>query len=170
MILLLIVGTIVLVALGLSQFSFVGAGSGGGCACANPPSCTGVPMNLPTPVVCKIFSYSELVTLAENAGFSGNDAQTAAAIALAESSGNPNAYNPEAAANAPQGLGSYGLWQIYLNAHPEFNGQNLYDPNINASAARSVWKDAGNSFSPWSTFKSNAYAKFIPGGIPGISA
>lgn len=169
MLILVIVGVIAILALGFSQFSFAGAGGSGGGGTGNPccnPPCA----SLPTPVLSgKVFTYSELVTLAENAGFSGNDALTAAGIAMAESSGNPNAYNPETAANAPEGYGSYGLWQIYLNVHPEFAGQNLYDPNINASAAYSVWKEAGNSFDPWSTFKNNAYAKYVQP-LPGLSA
>jgi hypothetical protein len=102
-------------------------------------------------------SIPQLIGVAQNAGFSGPDLQTAVAIALAESGGDPNAYNPERAAGAVQGHGSFGLWQIYLTAHPEFSGQNLFDPNINAAAAYSVYAAAGNSFRPWSTFKNGAY-------------
>lgn len=102
-----------------------------------------------------------LAQLASNAGFTGDDLQTAVAIALAESQGNPNAYNPETAAGTPQGKGSYGLWQIYLKAHPEFAGQNLYDPQTNANAAYRVYVAAGYSFSPWSTFGSGAYQAFL---------
>lgn len=109
-------------------------------------------------------SYSQLLALATNAGFQGNDAQTAAAIALAESAGNPNEYNPETAASGgtPQGLGSYGLWQIYLKMHPEFSGWNLKDPQTNANAAFSVYQAAGNSFSPWSTYGSGKFLAFLP--------
>jgi Lysozyme like domain len=110
------------------------------------------------------FSYSELLTLAQNAGFQGQDAATAAAVALAESGGNPKNYNPETAAGAPANMGSYGLWQIYLNVHPEFSGQNLYDPATNAAAAFSVYQAAGNSFSPWTTFKTGAYLAHLPSG------
>jgi hypothetical protein len=98
---------------------------------------------------------------AANAGFSGADLVTAVAIAYAESSGDPSAYNPETAANTPEGQGSYGLWQIYLKAHPEFNGLDLYDPQTNANAAFSVYSAAGNSFKPWSTFTSNAFSKYL---------
>lgn len=99
----------------------------------------------------------QLLALASAAGFSGDDLATAVAVALAESSGNPQAYNPERAAGAPEGQGSFGLWQIYLHAHPEFAGQNLTDPQINAAAAYAVYAGAGNSFRPWSTFGSGAY-------------
>lgn len=105
--------------------------------------------------------YGTLVQLAQNAGFSGSDAQVAAAIALAESSGNSGAYNPETQAKGgtPQGQGSYGLWQIYLKAHPQFNGQNLYDPQTNANAAYQVFLQQG--FSAWTTFTDAAYMAYL---------
>jgi len=98
----------------------------------------------------------QLLGLAQQAGFSGSDLATAVAIALAESGGNPQAYNPESAAGAPQGQGSFGLWQIYLKAHPQFADVNLFDPATNAAAAYSIYSSAGG-FSPWATFNSGAY-------------
>jgi hypothetical protein len=104
---------------------------------------------------------------AQNAGFSGSDLDTAVAIALAESSGNARIYNPEpgAAGGTPQGQGSYGLWQIYLKDHPEFAGQDLYDPQTNANAAFSVYSSAGG-FRPWSTFKTGRYQAFLGTSAP----
>ena len=104
-----------------------------------------------------------ILTLASNAGFSGADLATAAAIALAESGGNPNDYNPETAARGgtPQGQGSFGLWQIYLKAHPEFAGQNLYDPQTNANAAYSVYSHRGG-FRDWVTYSTGAYQEHLP--------
>lgn len=103
-----------------------------------------------------ILSIAQLVQLAANAGFTGDDLATAVAIAMAESGGNPDAYNAETAANTPQGQGSYGLWQIYLKAHPEFAGENLYDPQTNADAAFSIYSNAGG-FSPWATYTGGEY-------------
>lgn len=103
----------------------------------------------------------QIVGLAQNAGFSGDDLTTAVSVALAESGGDPNAYNPEVAAHAPVGYGSFGLWQIYLKAHPEYKGQNLFDPQLNASAAYAVYAAAGNSFRPWSTFGNRAYLAHV---------
>ena len=103
----------------------------------------------------------QLIGLASGAGFSGDDLITAVAIALAESGGDPQAYNPEQSAGAAQGRGSFGLWQIYLTAHPEFAGQNLLDPQVNAAAAYAVYSAAGNSFRPWSTFESGAYESHV---------
>jgi Lysozyme like domain len=102
-------------------------------------------------------SPAQIAQYAANAGFTGQDLITAVAVALAESGGDPNAYNPETAANAPSGKGSYGLWQIYLNMHPEFAGQNLYDPATNAAAAFAVYMAAGGTFTPWSTYLGGAY-------------
>jgi hypothetical protein len=99
-------------------------------------------------------------TYAANAGFTGADLATAVAVAMAESQGNPQAYNPEKAAGTPAGKGSYGLWQIYLNAHPEFAGQNLYDPQTNANAAFAVYQAAGG-FRPWSTYTNGQYQAFM---------
>jgi hypothetical protein len=108
-------------------------------------------------------SYDAVLLLAQNAGFSGDAAGVAAAIAMAESGGNPSAYNPETQAGAPANKGSYGLWQIYLEVHPEFENLNLYDPQVNANAAFEVYTGAGNSFEPWSTYKNNAYKVFLGG-------
>lgn len=105
-------------------------------------------------------TFGQLFTLAQNAGF-GDDSQTAAAIALAESGGDPTAYNPETQACTPDGQGSYGLWQIYRKAHPEFECMDLTQPEQNAAAAFSVYATA-NGFHPWSTFKSGAYQKYLP--------
>lgn len=105
-------------------------------------------------------TIQEISNHARNAGFSGADLITAVAIALAESKGgDPRAYNPETAASGgtPEGKGSYGLWQIYLKVHPEFEGWNLFDPASNAIAAYKVYHTAGDSFRPWSTFKFGQY-------------
>lgn len=100
-------------------------------------------------------NFSDLQTLASQAGFP--DPSTAAAIALAESSGNPSAVGD---LDITPG-GSIGLWQINLKAHPEYNAAELTDPATNASAAFAVFSAAGG-FHPWSTFNSGAYIKYLP--------
>jgi hypothetical protein len=102
-------------------------------------------------------SPMDIAELAASAGFQGADLTVAVAIALAESGGDAGAYNPETAAGAPQGKGSYGLWQIYLYKHPEFAGENLLDPQANANAAFAVYSAAGNNFTPWTTFTHGTY-------------
>jgi hypothetical protein len=107
---------------------------------------------------------AQIAQVAANAGFAGNDLVTAVAIALAESNppGNPQSYNPEPAApgGTPQGQGSYGLWQIYLKAHPEDAGVNLFDPQTNANAAYALYRQHG--FAPWTTYTSGKFQAFLP--------
>jgi hypothetical protein len=105
-------------------------------------------------------SPDQIAQYAAAAGFSGGDLTTAVAIAFAESSGNPQAFNPE---------GSYGLWQIYLQAHPEFAGVDLTDPATNAAAAFQVYRNAGNRFQPWSTFNSGAYTRYMASAQAGVN-
>ena len=94
----------------------------------------------------------QIAQYAYNAGFRGAALNQAVAVAIAESGGNPAAYNPEAAAGTKTGSGSRGLWQIYGSAHPEFNNPSAFDPQVNANAAFKVFREAGNRFTPWSTF------------------
>lgn len=106
-------------------------------------------------------SISDLLQLAANAGFSGNDLITAVSIALAESRGNPMAKGD---INVPgPGDASYGLWQINSHWHPEFGPDftRLFDPPTNAAAAFSIYSAAGGSFQPWSTFKTGAYQSYV---------
>lgn len=94
-------------------------------------------------------------------GFTGESLAIAVALAYAESSCIPTAYNSEAAFfekrgyvhPADTGEGSKGLWQIFEFEHPEFAGWNLFDPQINACAMAMVWYRAGKSFNPWSTYR-----------------
>ena len=102
-------------------------------------------------------SFDQLSTLAANAGFSGDDIVTAAAIALAESSGNPVAVGD---LNVTPG-GSIGLWQINLKAHPQYNSQQLLDPQTNANAAYAIFTAAGG-FTPWSTYNGGQYLAYMP--------
>lgn len=94
----------------------------------------------------------QIAVYAYRAGFRGEALLQAIAIALRESGGNPAAYNPELGANTPAGGGSRGLWQIYGTAHPEYNNAAMFDPQQNANAAYAVYRQAGNKFTPWTTF------------------
>jgi len=90
-----------------------------------------------------VLPVEEIYRYALLAGFSPDQAATMTAIALAESSGNTGANNTS-------GEDSRGLWQINAASHPEFNGQDLYDPLTNAKAAFSV-SNGGQDISPWTT-------------------
>jgi hypothetical protein len=100
---------------------------------------------------------SQIAQYAANAGFSGSALQTAVAIALSESSGNPNVIGDT---NLTPG-GSVGLWQINLAAHPEYDGSELLDPQANADAAYAIYQQAGGTFTPWSTYNSGAYTSAL---------
>lgn len=104
-------------------------------------------------------SPQQIAQLAYNAGFRGKDLRWAVAIALAESSGDPRAYNPELSAGTKKGSGSRGLWQIYGTAHPEYNTDAIYDPQLNANAAYKVYREVGGRFTPWSTYNNGMAAK-----------
>lgn len=96
------------------------------------------------------------------AGFTGDDLNIAVAVAQAESSGNSHAYNGEAQVCTPQGKGSYGLWQIYLEKHSCWTPQQLLDPQTNANAAFSIYNAAGQRFKPWSTYNNGKYQQYMP--------
>jgi hypothetical protein len=90
-----------------------------------------------------------------------NPLQVAVAIALAESGGDPDAVHHNA-----DGSVDRGVWQINDRAHPD-----LYEKwpqwwsATNADMAFGVYQSAphgGNSFSPWSTYKSGAYLIHMP--------
>jgi hypothetical protein len=109
-------------------------------------------------------SASDLVQLARQAGFSPEQARVMAAIAMAESSGNPRAHNP----NAATGDNSYGLWQINMlggmgdERRRQFginSNEQLFDPATNASAARAIFDQQG--FGAWSVYKSGAYRRYL---------
>lgn len=99
-----------------------------------------------------------------------NSAATAAAVALAESGGDPAVINNTARRDLPgyhaPGPGaqpeySVGLWQINTLAHPTYTATDLLRPIVNAEAAVAISKN-GTDFNPWSTFTSGAYRSHLP--------
>ena len=97
-------------------------------------------------------SPQQIAQYAYNAGFRGKALDQAVQIAIAESAGRVDAYNPELGAGTRKGSGSRGLWQIYGAAHPWANSSAVFDPQANANAAYRVFVEAGNRFTPWSTY------------------
>lgn len=103
------------------------------------------------------YSYDDLLGFAQQAGFSGSSANTIAAIALAESGGNPYAIN-----HADPG-GSYGLTQINGAAWGPAAANTLGNPLEAFRQAFSI-SNGGQNFTPWSTYNSGAYLQNLPGG------
>jgi hypothetical protein len=96
-------------------------------------------------------NLSELQQLAANIGFP--DPALAAAIAMAESTGDPNAVG-----DVSQG-GSIGLWQINLRSFPQFSAAKLHDPEYNARAAYTI-SNGGRSWNLWTAYRTGTYKKW----------
>jgi hypothetical protein len=113
------------------------------------------------------FSIAQLQGIAAVAGFPVSAVPTAAAVAMAESGGNPNAVGDLQITPG----GSIGLWQVNLKAHPSYNRASLFDPAYNALAALAI-SSGGRNWAPWSTFNSGAYTQYLrpygPAAVPGI--
>lgn len=114
-------------------------------------------------------TQSEIYSLALGAGLTSDRAKVAAAIAMAESDGDPNAHN----LNPKTGDDSWGLWQInlYKSLGPArrktfklaANGSQdilLTNPTLNAASMYHI-SGGGLNFLPWSTYKHGAYKKFL---------
>lgn len=83
----------------------------------------------------------------------------AIAIAMAESGGDPGV--GAARANS-DGSHDWGLWQINDRAHPNLmSSYDWSDPDENWSMAYIVYTDAGNSWTPWSTYKNGTYRTYL---------
>lgn len=98
----------------------------------------------------KQWTKAQLVDLATRAGFP--DPRMAAAIAMAESGGVPNALG--------DGGVSVGLWQINTRAHPVYNRTQMSNPELNAEAAFRISK-GGTNWKPWSVFTSGRYLRYM---------
>lgn len=104
-------------------------------------------------------SYAELEGYWISAGGPANVAPEAAAIALAESSGE---YGSIQQGQLYKTTG-WGLWQITPgNSVPQVGtDQALLDPAVNAQAAVAKYEAAGNSFKPWTTYTSGKYLHYL---------
>lgn len=103
------------------------------------------------------YNYAELEGLWIVAGGSSSEAPTAAAIALAESGGDPT---------IPNGPYVMGLWQINTapNANPEYTVAQMENPLANAVAAVKI-SGNGTNWNPWQTYTNGAYRQFLQSGV-----
>lgn len=90
----------------------------------------------------------KLERLWDQAGGNPAQAQMAASIAMAESSGHPDATD-----NNTNGTTDRGYWQI----NSIHGAQSTYDPQGNARAAVQI-SGNGTNWSPWVTYQTGAYA------------
>jgi hypothetical protein len=117
-------------------------------------------------------SFMQLRQLWLDNGGAPNFANEMAAIALAESYGDPGALaapsfvqgaNPNHW-NVTNGEDSRGLWQINTRAHPQYLTVNLFDPAVNVAAAIDILQGSGPG--AWSTYTNGAYLKYLPSNAP----
>lgn len=106
-----------------------------------------------------------MADILQQAGFRGKALDLARAIMMAESGGRAGAHNT----NAGTGDNSYGLFQINmlgalgpdrLRRYGLRSNDQLFDPLTNARIAYQMSK-GGTDWSPWSTYKSGAYEKYL---------
>jgi len=100
----------------------------------------------------KKYAFIDLERLWIKGGGNPVVAPVMAAIALAESGGNPNALHKN-----KNGSVDRGLWQI--NSSHKYGTASM-DPGENAKEAVSIYHSQG--LVAWSTFTSGAYRKFLP--------
>lgn len=98
------------------------------------------------------YTFSQLEQLWTSAGGNPQYRAIAAAIAMAESSGNPLATDHDS-----NGTVDRGLWQIN-STHGSLSTYNVMQ---NARAAVQI-SNNGTNWSPWTTFTTGAYLKFMP--------
>ncbi len=108
----------------------------------------------PAPAAGGSYSIDELEKLWIAAGGPPGVAHVAAAVALAESGGNPRAVGPD----TPYG-NAMGLWQIL----GQVVGGDIFDPMVNARNAVKKYTDAGG-WSPWEAYTNGNYTQFLAGG------
>jgi hypothetical protein len=110
------------------------------------------------------YGVKELITLAKSAGFSDEESIKMAALAMAESGGDPTNDTIKSGLYAKTGETSYGLWQINMTGalkEERFNMfgissvEELYDPVTNVKAAKMIYDRQG--FDAWTTYGGKRY-------------
>ena len=118
-------------------------------------------------------SENEAIQYAQAAGFSGDSLSIVIGIAHAESSLKVNIIADNMADGTvkvryqgdpkPDGVSSSdrGILQINDRWHPEVSDTQAFDPASAFIAGYAISKQ-GTDFTPWSTYKSGAYARYAP--------
>lgn len=97
------------------------------------------------------YTKSMLAGLWRRHGGAAGSSNIAAAVALAESGGNPNAKNLNS-----NGTIDRGLWQI----NSIHGARSTFDPGKNADGAVAI-SSGGRNWRPWVTYNTGAYRKFL---------
>ncbi len=96
---------------------------------------------------------ARLTQLAKEVGFP--NPELAAAIAMAESGGQPGSVKNDAVEH------SVGLWQINIRVHPQYLQEDMLDPVKNAQAAFEI-SQHGKDWRPWTVFRTGAFKRYLP--------
>jgi len=118
-------------------------------------------------------TLAQLQQLAASVGFP--DPALAAAVAMAESGGNPCAQgDPNIGSSGylctgPNGTSkSMGLWQVDTDYNQQFDAASLLNPTYNAQAAYEISKH-GTNWNPWTTYRTGAYRPWYKPYIPPVA-
>ncbi len=147
--------TLALVAIPAAASAATG-GSGGVCFDCQPekPDKPGPEAEeTPTPAPSQ-YTRRDLRNLTRKLGFA--KPKIAAAIALAESSGDPLAVG----VNKKPRSTDRGLFQINSRWHPEVSDRCAFDARCNAEAALEI-SENGRDWTPWSTWHNGAYKAYL---------
>jgi hypothetical protein len=107
----------------------------------------------------------QIATLLQQQGVAKEKIPTMTAIALAESRGRSQAFNP----NAQTGDRSYGLFQVNMHGGlgparmKQFglkSEKDLFNPETNVKAAKQILE--GQGLGAWSVYKGGQYKQFLP--------
>ena len=101
-------------------------------------------------VPANAMSTKALLRLMVDIGFA--NPRLAAAVARAESGGYPDAVGDQNT--------SFGLFQIHVPAHREYDRSQLLQPVANARAAYAISR-GGTYWKPWTTYRTGAYKRFM---------
>jgi Lysozyme like domain len=106
-----------------------------------------------------LYDFAQLEQLWVNAGGPASAEQTAAAVGLAESGGCSTDLNTTDNGGTQT---SWCLWQISNGTHSE-PAADILNPAVCAQQAVAKYNGAGGSFSPWGTYTSGDYRRFMNG-------
>jgi hypothetical protein len=137
----------------------------------NPPP-TPAPAPPPTVPSGLSLSHADLEILWELAGGAAEYADTAAAIAEAESGGcqyalaGPFDIRPAPSCHWTKTSkeNSCCFWQINLDAHPSYSAPSIFEKLTNATAAVAI-SNQGTDFGPWTTYTNGAYKAYLQGNV-----
>ena len=115
------------------------------------------------------YSVGQMKDLLVKHGMAPDKATTLAAIGMGESGGDPTTDTVKSGLDPnKKNEFSVGLWQINNKAHADklarrgWTVEDLRNPDKAAQIAIEVYKEAGNSFTPWSVYTHNRYQQYLP--------